>query len=274
MTRRIEPFFITWFKDFFSPKKKTQRIWLFLRLTDLNIFSKKKKMTQRIDPFFSLWLSKWNFFWSTNTTHRTDFFSILLTELKFFFFLKMTFFFDIEFFLIRLKALKFSNTTQRIQLFSLIWLKVLNFFLYDSLNWTCFQEIWLDSSNWTSFYGPLFQDDSKSWSLSFWLKELNLSCFPMWLKELKCFFSKCLKEFNFSFMWTIFVHDSKNLTFFFSIWLKEFNPVLNMINTQRIEPFIIWLKELSLFLIWRNALNFFLVCRTELSLFLNYGSKN
>ena len=182
----------------FSPSKnltfEDSQTWTFVK------YFFKKKMTQRIDPFFFHCDSQNGiFFWSTNTTHRTVFFSIRLTELNFF---ENDFFGTLNFFWIRLKELKFSNTTQRIQLFFSDMTQSIELFLYDSLNWTFFQEIWLDSSNWTSFYEPLFQDDSKSWSLSFWLKELNLSCFPMWLKELKCFFSKCLKELNLPFMWT------------------------------------------------------------------------
>ena len=39
---------------------------------------------------------------------------------------------------------------------------------------------------------------------------------------------------------------------------RRIEPFLFFNTTQRIEPFIIWLKELSLFLICSNALNFFL----------------
>ena len=68
---RIEPFFLTWLKDFvfFLLKKKTQRIWLFYVSQTCTFFckkkyfsKKKKKTTQRIDPLLSLRLSKWNFF--------------------------------------------------------------------------------------------------------------------------------------------------------------------------------------------------------------------
>ena len=187
MTRRIEPFFLTWLKDFvfFLLKKKTQRIWLFYVsqtctfFSKKNIFSKKKKKTtQRIDPLLSLRLSKWNFFEIR----------IRLTELIF-----------------------FQYDSQNWKTF-FVWLSELIFF---SRNMT-----WLIELNlflWTSF-----QDDSKSWSLSSWLKELNLSCFPMWLKELKSFFSKCLKEFNPSFIWTFF-YMSQRTSLYFSIWLKELN---------------------------------------------------
>ena len=40
-----------------------------------------------------------------------------------------------------------------------------------------------------------------------------------------------------------------------------------LIKAQRIEPFIIWFKELSQFLIWRNALNFFFFAAKNWALF-------
>ena len=64
MTRRIEPFFITWFKDFFFSQNKTQRIWLFLKTHRLEPFKKyiffKKilrelfflNLIHRIEPLF------------------------------------------------------------------------------------------------------------------------------------------------------------------------------------------------------------------------------
>ena len=200
---------------------------------------------------------------------KMDFFEvrIRLTELNFFnttyrielFFLKMTFFRHWTFFWIRLKELKFSNTTQRIPL-SLIWLKVLNFFLNDSLNWTFFSRnmTWLIELNlflWTSFLKmtqrvEVFLSDSKNWNVSSQNVSKNLT-------SLSC---------------ELFIHDPKNLTLFLNM-IQRIEPCLNMINTQRIEPFIIWLKELSFFLIWRNALNFFLVCRKELSLILNMAPR-
>ena len=175
----------------------------------------------------------------------------------------------------------FFNTTQRIEILQYNSEDSTFFLWYDSKYWTFF--VWLSELN-------LFSRNMT------WLIELNLflwTFFSRWLKELKSFFlTQRIEPSLFSnvthriemfllkmsqrieplFHVNFFVHDSKNLTFF-SMWLKELNPVLNMINTQRIEPFIIWLKELSLFLIWRNALNFFLVCRKELSLILNMAQR-
>ena len=206
MTQWIEPFFLTWRKDFF-PKKNSKN----MTFCDSQIWTFKKKiqkMTQRIDPFFTMTL-KMKFFEVFEVRIR-------LTELNFFL--------DIEpfFFWIRLKELKFSNTTQRIQLF---------FLWYDSKYWTFFvwlsklnffQEIWFDSSNWSSFYEPLFkmtqrlevslsdsknrtflvfQCDSKNWTFVKILKELNLIerielCVEKTQRIEICFLEKWLKELN------------------------------------------------------------------------------
>ena len=210
MTQRIEPFW-TWPNElnlllhdsknwtFFSKKKMTQRIeisWAWLKEFDFfydsqtwtflfqYFFQKKKNDSKNWSPF-SLWLSKFFFFlkyeydsqnWIFfNTTHTIELV-----------FLNMTFFFFRHWiFLIRLKELKFSNTTQRTQLFSLIWLKVLNFFSMTlSVNWTFFffQEIRLDSSNWISMkISSRWLKELKSFFLT---QRIGLFLFPMWLKEL------------------------------------------------------------------------------------------
>ena len=129
---------------------------------------------------------------------------------------------------------------------------------YDSKNWTLCQKkktqrielFWNDSQNWTSFYEPLlnvtqrvevflqydsksstflvFQYDSKGWTPFhwIWLKELNLLL--MRRKELNPFLI-CLKETNFYFS---DMNDSKNY------FLTK--------NTQWIELFKMWLKELNI----------------------------
>ena len=188
MTRRIEPFFITWLKDlvFFFTKKKTQRIWLLmthrLEPSFQNIFTQKKWLEELI-PFFIVTL-KFFFFEIRIRLTELNFFQYDSQNWTCFFFLNMTFFFDIElfFFWIRLEEMKFSNTTQRIQLFSLIWLQELNLFCMTLWIELFFQEIWLDSSNWTSFYEFLFKM-TKRVEVFLLTQELNLSCLPMWLNE-------------------------------------------------------------------------------------------
>ena len=157
MTHRLEPSF----QNIFTQKKWLEELIPFFIVT-LNFFFLKYEYDSQ----------NWIFF---NTTHRIELVFLNMT----FFFRHWTFFFWI-----RLEEMKFSNTTQRIQLFSLIWLKELNLFcmtLWIEL-FFFFQEIWLDSSNWTSFYEFLFKM-TKRVEVFLLTQELNLSCFPMWLNE-------------------------------------------------------------------------------------------
>ena len=246
-------------------------------------------MTQRIDPFFSLWLSKWNFFWSTNTTHRTDFFQYYSQNWTSSFCLNMTFFlFDIEiFFLIRLKELKFSNTTQRIQLFSLIWLKVLNFFVWLSeLN---FFWLWLkesnpffecdffqkkkkkqkielfskkmDSNNWTflnmtQWIEPSL-NDSKNWTFfeygskirTFFFEYESMNRTHFYVSQKLKFLVEKVKKWKFSLFFL------KTQNWFFFTWLEELNP-----------PFSTWLRELIFFFL--NLLKVFSMDSKNRTLFL------
>ena len=174
----------------------------------------------------------------------------------------------IDFFSVWLKELNLVSKKKRLRESNFLfkkWLIELNLFL------------------WTSF-----QYDSKSWSLfSFWLEELK----PM-------FFSKCLKELNFSFTWATFLHDSKN--WIFSMWRKDFfkltprveptfsmtqrndfvspNDSKNWIMTQRMEPlfFEYDAKNWMLFVwIWRTELNPFSLNMTQrIEPFVSNNSEN
>ena len=203
-------------------------------------------------------------------------------------------------FSIRLKELKFSNTTQRIQFFSDLTQSI-ELFLYDTL-WIelfLFQEIWLDSSNWTSFYEPLFKmtqrvevflSDSKNWTfLVFQCDSKNWNLF-----------SQNVSKNLTSLSWELFLHDSKNLIF--SIWLKEFNLLLFDSKNwafsyltqcielfpclpQRIEPYskygsMNWIgfsnvtQRIELFsLMWLTELTFFFFVRLSELNFLKYDSR-
>ena len=142
-------FFSIWLKDFFQYDSKnwillynmTQRLGFFHQkknsknLTSYDsqtwtFFSKyfSKKMTRRIDPFFSLWLSKWNFFLKYEYESQSCFFfSIRITELIFFFF-EYDFFFQNWIIFFEYDS-KNSNSPIRLRGF--------NYFLrYDSKNWT------------------------------------------------------------------------------------------------------------------------------------------
>ena len=104
--------------DFFFHDSQT---WTFL----FQYFFKKKNWLKELIFFFELWLSKCIFFLSTNATRRTDFFFFFQYDSQnWFFFWMWLFSWHWTFFWIRLKDLKFSNTTQRNNFFSLICLKV------------------------------------------------------------------------------------------------------------------------------------------------------
>ena len=116
MTRRIQPFCITWLKDLVFFTKKNSKNLTFYGSQTWTFFSKYfPEMTRRIDPFFTMTL-KMEFFFEVRIRITELFFSIRITELIFFFF-EYDFFSKLNFFFwIRLEELKFSNTT-RIQLF-------------------------------------------------------------------------------------------------------------------------------------------------------------
>ena len=182
-----------------------------------NFFFWKKQNDSKNWSLFLNYVSPKKFFWSTNATHRTDFF---LYDSQNWFFWIWLFFLTLNFFFfwIRLKVLKFSNTTQRIQLFFL----------------------WYVSKNCTSLSYEPFLHDSKNLTLFF---NTSPRFFSKWVKELNPFFEYDSKNWPFkkkgSKNWTFFFeYDSKNWTLFF--W--------NM--TQRIEPFFLEhdSKELNLFL--------------------------
>ena len=226
-------------KFFFQYDSKN---WTFLFIMTQRLFFTKKKLKE----FDFLWLTDLNLLFKIfphqKKTRRID--PIFIVTLKMFFFLKYEY--DSQNWIFFLNTIQrseilqydsedstfFSDMTQSIELF-----------LYDSLDWSFFKKYDL-----THRMEPLFMN-----LFSRWLKELKsfflshrielFFFFEKMLKELKSFFSECLIEFNLSFMWTIFLHDSKNFTFF-SMWLKELNLVLNMI--QRF--FSLRLKELNLLL--------------------------
>ena len=171
---------------------------------------------------------------------------------------------------IRLTELNFfSDMTQSIELF-FVWLS-----LWIEL---FFQEIWLDSSNWTSCYEPLFNMTQR-------IEPLVMNLFSIWLKELnpsqnvsKNWTSLSLKELNFfQYDAKFFQIDSKELNplfsmtqrieLFFQIWRKEWNPC-SLNTTQRIEPFFLWIrrKELNPFFEYdaKNRILFLWIWRKEL----------
>ena len=191
--------------------------------------------------------------------------------------------------------------TQRIELIFewlelnfLKWLKEMNFFNFDSQDWTLFLWIWRKELDF--FVSWVWRKDLDPFQI--WRNELDP--FQIWRKELdpfskydsKNFFVR-VQEWNFfeydSWNWTLFFfffeHDSRNGTLFFSDWknwiffwtlFEELNPFYYVFKnwtlfsnkTPRIEPcFLIrlkdfvfekWLKKNQKCWIWLKELNFFL----------------
>ena len=161
----------------------------------------------------------------------------------------------------------FKKKTQSIELF---WVLEWNFFLpYESKNWIflnmthrieLFFWIWLTELN-------LFYNDSKNWTLSFWVRLKNWTLFLIWLKELNFFIYKKRTMTQRSEL-EVFVFFKQKL------WLKEFNLFVfskkkNM--TQRIEPFLFFQKKKQNsrnWFFWYDSKNFQnMTLRTELFFF-------
>ena len=235
-------------------------------------------MTRRIEPFW-MWLKELKF--STENDSKNGFFGMWLKELN------------------RI----FKNLTQRIEHSSLgdsknwtssqRWLKELNPFLnmthrnfselqledfsYEicltklkelnllftnvSKNWTFFEE-----KNMTHRTEPFFhvthgiEPFFPTWVIEiepFFLHDSKnwTLLFWIWLKELNFFFEYWLKELNFLFL----ENDAKNWTFFLGYDAKIDPSLLNFDTNQRIEPsFQKWLKEFNFLLeLCLKELNFF-----------------
>ena len=245
----------------------------------VSIFFQKKKNDSKNWSFFLNYDSQ-IFFWSTNATHRTEFF-FNTTHRIVFFFLNVTFFVTLNLFFefdsknwsspIRLRGITFfSDMSQRIApLFHM------NYFYMTQRTWLFFQ-----------YESNIFLNESKSWTpFWIWLKELTPFSL-IWRKELNLFFfniTQRIEPFFLSMIQRIeslseydskkkksnsfFEYDSMNRTLFFLnvsqieifgwkivkknkidffTWPEESNPLFfNM--TQRIEPFSIGLKDSMLF---------------------------
>ena len=204
MTQRIEPL---------NYLNTTQRVQLFFFEYEFNLF-------------FWIWRKELNSF-SWVWRKDLDPFQIWRKELDPFSNLKER---NVFFFEIWLK--EFFCMSPRMEIF-FVRVKELNFFEYDSWNWTLLFEY--DSKNWT-----YFQYDSKYWF--FQTKILTQRIQPL----------------------LFFEHDSKNSTFFFQMWLKKLNFFFECYSknwtlfskTPRIEPFFNttqrfclwkWLKQIKNF---------------------------
>ena len=254
MTQRIELFF--W--------KKTQRIKLFLEC------DWKNWALFLCDP------QNWTFF--LIVTQRIEFFYKFDKEVNLFTWLKelnLLFFMTqrIELFGMTQRIEPYTSSkkkqTQRIWPF-LVWHKELNLFEYYSKNWTFFLLNKYDSMNWTPFFLNMTQGTQPKELDAFWIWLNGLNFFSFWFKELNFW----LKELNLLFTWlkelNFFFHDSKNWTFWnvsqriepFLILLKELNTLMwsKELNTS----FWMWLKELNpTFWMWLKELNIFLLNVTQ-----------
>ena len=138
--------------------------------------------------------------------------------------------------------LLFFNVTQRIE----------SCFKYDSKNWISFW-VWLKKSN-----SVFFENDSMNRSHFFECDSIEILVERV--KKLNFFYLKI----ELFFTWL------EELKFFFSIWLKELNPVLNMI--QRIV-FEFRLKELTILIFDSKSWAFFLLDAMHWTFFL-FAAKN
>ena len=226
--QRTELFFFSiWLKDFFQYDSKnwtllynmTQRLGFFHQkknsknLTSYDsqtwtFFSKyfSKKWLEELIPFFSLWLSKWNFFFEVRIRiTELFFFSIRITELNFFF-LNMTFFFQNWIIFFEYDSKNWNSP---------IRLRGFNYFLrYDSKNWT-FLVFQCDSMNSLRKTGKKFN------ALRQVRKKLNSSSqiikgSILWVqiqkKKKVQFFESCEEKFNFEEKNQFFVFFSTQIS--------------------------------------------------------------
>ena len=269
MTRRIGPAFFN----------MTQRIEPFLLCLGELIFLRLKELN-----FSSKYGSKELNLFLFSMSQRMGVFLVWLKELNFLMWIK-----DFNpFFSNTRRVAPFSfNTTQRVEPFffqydAKNWTL---FFEYDAKKWTPFsfiwrkelkhlfdQEIWLkelnrvskkDSKNGTlykrlthriePFYEPLLNMTQRvEVFFSIWREELNLSCFPIWLKELNFFQNaqgiEPLFHMNYFFTWlelNSFLINTTQRVEFFSKMTQSVEHLLEF--DWKCWNFCIGLKELNFF---------------------------
>ena len=177
-------------------------------------------MTQRIEPFISwLWRKELNFFLVYDAKNWT-LFQIWREELDLF----------------------FSNRTQRnVFFFFKKWLKALNFFFWV-LEWNFFFTVRVkelnffeyDSQNWTFFF---FEYDSQNWTFFTMTQRIELFLFG-YDSKIELFFWYGSKNWTSSFIKKD--HDSKK-------WTRSVCFFQTKIMTQRIQPFCFSKKKKTYF---------------------------
>ena len=255
----------------------TQRIELFLK----NITQKLLTffdMTHRIELRFRKWL--------TSLIEIEPFFSTWVKENDSIF--SMT------------RRIFTKNLTQRIMILSLeILTQRIDYCeqKYDSENWT-FESVTQSTepsfSIWVNESNPLFQYESKNWTLfKIWLEELNffwiltqrIDFFWILTQRIEPFFWIWLEEWTFFLGYDAKIDpfllnfDNKELNFLFKndsmnwIWLKGLNLFFFFNLTQRIELFVcikMWFKELNF---W-TLLQIWLTLRIQPFWTFSYDSTN
>ena len=101
---------------------------------------------------------------------------------------------------------------------------------------------------------------------SIWREELNLSCFPIWLKELNFFQNaqgiEPLSHMNYFLTWlelnSFLINTTQRVEFFHKKWLKALNTFLNL--TERVEPFLHWTQRIELFFQQYDSKNWAFFC--------------
>ena len=222
------------------------------------------KMTQRIEPFFFEFDAKnWTLF-RYDSKSWTLFFEYDSKNSTFFYhdskelnlsFVKIWFkYLNLRLSMTQRSEPSFKNFTQRIELFFFVNMtqRSESFFAHDSKKWTFL--------NITQRIEPSFLIRRKELNLFLNLTQ-RIDPFSKYDSKNRTFFSKWLKELNFSFSKC----DSKNWTSFW-IWFKELNFCqIYTTQSQRIEPLFfnttqriehlffhvthvfIWFKELIFF---------------------------
>ena len=161
--------------------------------------------------------------------------------------------------------------TQRNWTHFLVWLKEYFSFqkLSDSKNKLIF--FFFENIKELNLFNLFFQHDSKNWTFfnmtrrieHFWMRLEELNTFECDSKELNFFFQYDSKNwfltmiqrivfFNMTQRIEPFLHDSKNWTFFRTVWIKGLNLLLE-ICLKELNFFFFWKKHDSKIFFWKKS---------------------
>ena len=214
MTQRIELFLKRWLKEFFLEVCLKEFNFFLIRLKELIFFS---NIDSKFRSFFFCGHDSKN--WTILWTWLKDF-SKKKCDSKNRTFFSMTL--DLTFFL------KKKKKRLKILIFSKIWLTELQLFFFFEIMTQRIEFFEYDSKNWTFFFSKtthriepffFFEYDSQNWTLFLWMWPKNWTLIS-WIRR---------KELNR----LIFAYDSKNWNNF---WMTQRMELLYM--TQRMELFL------------------------------------